>query len=537
MSTEAIRKSDVPFRVALLGGILGSLGATIGWLLWIAIQAVARDWKVVLAPVVGAALGYVIQWVEGYIHTARHERERGAAAEHASEPPAHVPPRGGVRMWALALGFLALACEHLVGHLMSEFLVPFLASMATLFPAGAVFGWLLAGGRGDGESPLMILLQGALLGGAAAVVALLVQVLMGAPVRVEAIFGWWVLVGLGLMICCPQKGPPGPVHAAGGVLVSLVFVLLCSIPGLTLILQKLPPVISIPTVGIASAVDGALRAPDVPAVFWIEAEARAHQHEESSSATGHEESENETPSHSANPAFSLHAQWPPSSGESPFGSAERRPLFGNTPGGGGFGGSPGGFGSINGPSNSPPAFTWPPANAPETGSSPLNAPALNGPGPAAPFGSGGETLNDLLKRSQPLPSLPIPADPNYVRLMREQMADPALERQRILRQELGKGMASGLVRSWIVLLLFALGVGLGPLAERLLRPAGDYSASRTYRNDRLLAASIVVLILAACMVVRLEQREKKGGSAAARSGAATHAECPAQPQPWVPPSA
>jgi hypothetical protein len=119
-----------------------------------------------------------------------------------------------------------------------------------------------------------------------------------------------------------------------------------------------------------------------------------------------------------------------------------------------------------------------------------------------------DELNEILRRNSelfkrdPLQGLHY-SDPEYLKLMREQLNDPALERQRILHQELKKGMASGLIRSWIVLLLFALGVGLGPLAEAVLRPRSQYEKSRTRRNDLVLTSSVVVLILAACIVVRV----------------------------------
>ena len=60
---------------------------------------------------------------------------------------------------------------------------------------------------------------------------------------------------------------------------------------------------------------------------------------------------------------------------------------------------------------------------------------------------------------------------------------------------------SELFRSWFVMLFFALGAGLAPHFERLLRPI-DYPNSETYRSDIELTIFMVLLLVLACVVAR-----------------------------------
>ena len=75
-------------------------------------------------------------------------------------------------------------------------------------------------------------------------------------------------------------------------------------------------------------------------------------------------------------------------------------------------------------------------------------------------------------------------------------------RQKVLCAELRQGFASGMIRSWIVMLLFAVGLGLAPMAEEKLRPL-DYPSSRTRRNDRILAGVLASLVVGGALIVRL----------------------------------
>jgi hypothetical protein len=53
------------------------------------------------------------------------------------------------------------------------------------------------------------------------------------------------------------------------------------------------------------------------------------------------------------------------------------------------------------------------------------------------------------------------------------------------------------VRSWLVILLFAIGVGYAPVVERSLRPI-DYPNSETYRRDLLLSVAVMAVVVVSC---------------------------------------
>ncbi len=58
------------------------------------------------------------------------------------------------------------------------------------------------------------------------------------------------------------------------------------------------------------------------------------------------------------------------------------------------------------------------------------------------------------------------------------------------------------IRSWIVILLFALGVGLAPVVEGGLRPH-DYPNTETFKMDTRLARFMIALLVVACIAGRL----------------------------------
>lgn len=58
-----------------------------------------------------------------------------------------------------------------------------------------------------------------------------------------------------------------------------------------------------------------------------------------------------------------------------------------------------------------------------------------------------------------------------------------------------------LARSWIIIFVFAIGVGAAPAVERALRPI-DYPNSETYRQDVRLTWWVVLLLAFACVVGR-----------------------------------
>ncbi len=394
-------------RRALFSGIIASLGASLGWLGWVAAQAFAKDWKVLLAPVLGAVLGFIIQWIEKYIHTARHEHIEGEA------PPDSAPAPNGqatVRNWLLALTFLGIACEHLVGHVMSEYLLPFLASLATLFPAGFVIGFVLDEPKEE-KHVFAEAAVGALCGFVVSLAALAVQLIMGGGVGYFSLASWWIIVGIGLYVSANRSGGANPVRTVLGVVISLSLVIICSIPALVNTLEKWPYIGGV-TRALSAAVDGVLVAPDLPAQFWVDAE-RGNQTQPADIARG--------------------------------------PI--------------------------------------DVSNSVLDKPYTP---PQATFAEQNAAVLQALTQGAP---------------------DPSFKRNATLRTEWDKGMKSGLVRSWIVLVLFAIGLGFAPMIEESLRPR-DYPSSRTQTNDKRLAIAIFALILVASLSVRLARSEAPSSAAA-----------------------
>ena len=62
-------------------------------------------------------------------------------------------------------------------------------------------------------------------------------------------------------------------------------------------------------------------------------------------------------------------------------------------------------------------------------------------------------------------------------------------------------------RSWLVMLLFAAGLGVAPWLEQTLRPI-DYPNSETYRRDITLTIVVVLMLIGACVYARMDQRRE-----------------------------
>ncbi len=272
-----------PIRVALFSGLMASGGATVGWLLWLSIQAFAKDWKILLAPLLGLAIGHASDWLEHYYKVSRYESKIGVWSEaeaHSEEPEAAkaLKKTHTARILTITLTFLAIACEHIVNHLVQEFMLPFLASIATLFPIAALFGIALY--RTEKSSSILEnALMGALLGLLAGLSAWGIQLLMYGSASWGGLLGWWVLVGLVLTLCAPSKEELQPKHAmlAFGLLVGFIFV--CGSPPVYRLLTKIPGPPGVAAKAVAWSVNGALQAPDLPARYWAEAESRAAEAE------------------------------------------------------------------------------------------------------------------------------------------------------------------------------------------------------------------------------------------------------------------
>ena len=104
----------------------------LGWLICLAVET--GDWKLVQSIVVGSVIGYVVHWGEHYVRAAIHESRGDPAAHHGTSHPLRA------LLWTAGGASSRSASEHLIAHMINEYLRPFLASLISLVPAGAIIG-------------------------------------------------------------------------------------------------------------------------------------------------------------------------------------------------------------------------------------------------------------------------------------------------------------------------------------------------------------------------------------------------------------
>ncbi len=182
----ALKASVVPytnFRIALASAALGGVGATLGWLACLAYEARSRE--MVISATVGALIGLMLHWLQHYVRTAIRERRgeiaRGRAAHHSLFAV----------LWATGSGLIALASEHLLGEMVVTFLRPFLASVASLIPAGAIIGWSMSRGRAKNQNLLQLVGEGLLIGLSIAIVTGIIWTFALGSAPWGALCAWW----------------------------------------------------------------------------------------------------------------------------------------------------------------------------------------------------------------------------------------------------------------------------------------------------------------------------------------------------------
>jgi hypothetical protein len=254
------------YRISLMSGILGSVGATLAWLLWLAV--LIGDKKMVVTIVVGGLLGLAVEWTQHYIKVAKREKA-GVLASHASGAGRPVIALA----WASGLGFLGLVTEHLFAHMAAEFLVPFLASLTTLLPAGLIIGWTMSRGAEKDENLLMMVANGGMIGGAIAIVTGILWTVSSYSVPWFALFSWWGMVGIGTrIVASPERhavSVEDPVMAV--VAIFLLTLAINLLPMTQSSYQKLGPFAGTAML-VRSMAAEIEQSPAVPATFWQQAE-------------------------------------------------------------------------------------------------------------------------------------------------------------------------------------------------------------------------------------------------------------------------
>lgn len=293
----AVAEAEAPapppiWRTLLYGGAMSTAGATSAWLVWIFVRAVRADFRVLIAALIGGALGVAIHFVQHYLAVARAEA-LGAhrASGHTPTVPAPVTLAARIRAalgFALVLG--ALAGEHFAAHIINEIYVPFFASIVTLFPIGVLFAWAFRprGEESDDKWIGLIVVRGLVAGVLAAVVAAAIHVAID-PSIVPASIGrlvldyaaWWGLVAICLVFA---YGSEWRGAAVGGMALALgVVVVVC------LTVTQPGPDASRLSRAVDSVLgawsDRLLDAPEVPSWFWRKAE-RGMAHAEAGGGHG-----------------------------------------------------------------------------------------------------------------------------------------------------------------------------------------------------------------------------------------------------------
>ncbi len=271
---NATADADLPyttFRIALASGILGAVGATLGWLGWLTVRVWSRD--LLVTVLVGGALGAAIHWFRHYFQVSKREHLGAPQAGAANHPPVRAPARAAL-YWAGGFGFLGLATEHLVAHMTAEFLVPFLASLAALLPAGVILGWSMSRGRDD-DNVVLLVANGMFTGAGIAVVTGAIWTLGFGSAPWFALLAWWGMLGIGMRFATPAGvnavRPLAPVAAVAGVFVAVQ--LLNLLPGTTASYEKFgaPGNFVLEVRTLAAGIEAS---PALPATFWLDAEAR-----------------------------------------------------------------------------------------------------------------------------------------------------------------------------------------------------------------------------------------------------------------------
>lgn len=395
---------DVRWRQALYGGLLGSAGVILAWMMWVVIQAWLQDWvSVVRAPAVGAALGIVVEFLTEHVQaSAREARGEREPRDPSSKKDKKEKRSGRSRRVLKAIGafsvvFLAGACENLVGDRIASLWRPFLVSVATFFPVGAVFAWRLHARAFHEHSLPSNLLHGTWAGLCAAMTVVGMGLLLGTLPRagegvdwsaILALFVWWGLLGGAFGFALREEDSPSLVGPPVGVGCMLLLTLLGAVP-----------------------------------VSWI----------------------------------------PTTTGMLGLLASAARPV-------------------------SELVLTHPGLPAQVL----AEAEKASGPAP--------------LTRLRGLPAGVVVASGWSLRLTRllgcEALGATTSPRHASLCNDLRRGSRSGLLRSWLVLLVFSLGLGLAHVVEARLRPA-TYAGSATQGRDGVLALGACLLLLVAVLLVRL----------------------------------
>jgi hypothetical protein len=261
-----------PLRRALYAGVLSSLGATLGWFLWIAADSFRRrPREIVVSALIGAAIGLLVEAFNAY----RKADDGMVAPAGVKRHPAGRWLRAAL-IWTgvVVFSFLTIIGEDIFVDVIGDVIKPFTASLLTLFPIGAFFSLIF-------QSRVfmvirvvvpLLLIIGPMIGWIAALIAGSIYLLMGQPYS-SALVGWWVLLALGCAMTAGMS-TSHPLAPFTGCLVALVTLLWAAASPLERSADFATGSPKGFMIVAAMAANSALAAPDLPSAFWTDAEAR-----------------------------------------------------------------------------------------------------------------------------------------------------------------------------------------------------------------------------------------------------------------------
>jgi hypothetical protein len=426
----------VLWRRGLYGGVLGSAGVSLGWLLWFVMQTAVKVPKVVLlSPLVGAAVGMVYDFFRDYLAAAR-EDDDGVEAEQEPSPEQGQGKRKKKRQRAagkatrplrrrrssagkFGAGFLVAIALNVMGDQLSAYLTPFCISVVTFLPAGVVFTMGLTSDASEADLYGRVG-RGALVGVLATVASVPMLLLPGIGWQGNGDFawsyawgllGWWTLLGIAYSLFWGSEESPQPLAPMGGAALLVVVMAVLSVVGASL--EKQTGNFMLKGLNFLTAL--ALEQPGLPA-------------------------------HAVDDADKLYR-----ASLKEKGASEKQTL-------------------------------------------------------APPQESGwGKALAERF--CPPLPDLYVPVQPPQqgaggmgLPAFKKVPAPPRSATHEALCRELPKGTGSSLFRSWLVLLMFSLGLGVAKIAEARLRP-DFYEGSGLERRDRQIFYGVLVTLAGAILYI------------------------------------
>jgi hypothetical protein len=293
-ASASTAKNGWASRELLFGGLLSSLGASLGWLIWLSFEK--EGLSVLKAPAIGALFGCCFEWLREYVVVAARESapEKGASAHGSVERTPRLP------LWRIvtaSVGFALLfwglvVFDHFIGEHLHEAWLPLLKSIATMFPAGVALSWVLKNAPlAEPAHNVFEFVFGKLLrviciavcpmaANAAMQLAMdLDPVLNGRFLAfLTPMAGWWLLVGLGCELV-PGRWADNRSKAVFGVFLGGFLLLAFSSPTLMRWFttppappETFPRMFQVVWESLGDVAEAALSGPDLPALYWKEAE-------------------------------------------------------------------------------------------------------------------------------------------------------------------------------------------------------------------------------------------------------------------------